>query len=127
MMSDVNMDESFRRKARFFADGNKTKTPASMTYSSVVSRDSVWIAFPIEVLNVLDVFSCDIQNAYFTVDCKEQVRVADGPKFGSEAGNNMLVRKALCVLKSSGAAFRSFLADTLDAMVYRPSYTKPDL
>ena len=40
MIYDVKMGENFRRKARFVADGHKTKTQAAMTYSSVLSRDS---------------------------------------------------------------------------------------
>jgi hypothetical protein len=36
---DINMD--FTRKARFCAGGHTTDTPMAMTYSSVVSRDSV--------------------------------------------------------------------------------------
>ena len=39
----------------------------------------------------------------------------------------MLVRKALCGLKSAGTAFRAFLAETMDAMFYRTSYADPDL
>jgi hypothetical protein len=39
----------------------------------------------------------------------------------------MLVKKALCGLKSSGAAFRAFLAETLDAMDYKLSYADPDV
>ena len=39
----------------------------------------------------------------------------------------MLSRKALYGLKSSGTAFRSFLAETLDAMGYWPSYADQDL
>jgi hypothetical protein len=35
MIFDVKMGEKFRRKARFVADGHKTKTPTVMTYSSV--------------------------------------------------------------------------------------------
>ena len=50
-----------------------------------------------------------------------------GTKFGSEAGKNMLVRKALYVLKSSGVALKDFLAETLDAMVYCPSYSGTEL
>ena len=50
-----------------------------------------------------------------------------GPKFGSEARNNMLARKALYGLKSSGTSFRDFLAETLYAMGYRPSYADLDL
>ena len=50
-----------------------------------------------------------------------------GPKFGSENGNNMLMRKVLYGLKSSGAAFRDFLAETMYAMVYQPIYVDSDL
>ena len=43
MIFDVKLGENFRRKARFVAGGHKTVTPASITYSSVVSRDLVRI------------------------------------------------------------------------------------
>jgi hypothetical protein len=36
---DIKMD--FTRKVRFVASGHMTDTPAAMTYSSVVSRESV--------------------------------------------------------------------------------------
>ena len=50
-----------------------------------------------------------------------------GTKFVYEAGKNMLVRKSLYGLNNYGAAFRAFLAETLDVMCYWPSYPKPDL
>ena len=53
--------------------------------------------------------------------------VADGPEFGSNAGNNMLMRKALYLLKRYGAVLSALLAETLDEMGYRPSYIDPDL
>jgi hypothetical protein len=39
----------------------------------------------------------------------------------------MIIKKALYGLKSSGAAFRAHLAETLDAMGYKPSYKDPDV
>jgi hypothetical protein len=39
----------------------------------------------------------------------------------------MIIKKALYGLKSSGAAFRANLVETLDAMGYKPSYTDPDV
>ena len=63
---DIKMGENFRRKARMVAGGHKTSTPTTLTYSSVVSRDSVRIAFTIAALNGLKVLTCDIQNAYLT-------------------------------------------------------------
>jgi hypothetical protein len=127
MNFDVKMGENFRRKARFVADGHKTKAPAAMTYSSVVSRDSVRIALTILALNDLDIMACDIQNAYLTVDCQEKCWTAAGPEFGSEAGLTMIIKKALYGLKCTGAAFRAHLAETLDAMGFKPSYADPDV
>ena len=40
---DVKMD--FTWKARFVANGSRTHTPSSVCYSSVVSRESVRLAF----------------------------------------------------------------------------------
>ena len=39
----------------------------------------------------------------------------------------MIIKKALYGLKSSGAAFRAHLAETLDAMGYKPSYKDIDV
>ena len=39
----------------------------------------------------------------------------------------MLMIKSIYVLKSSVAAFRAFLAETLDAIGYTPIYADPDL
>ena len=49
------------------------------------------------------------------------------PKFGPEDGKNILARNALYGSKRSGAAFKDFLSETLDAMGYCPSYVDPDL
>ena len=92
-----------------------------------MSKDSVSIALTISALNDLDMMACNIHNAYIKVDFRNRVWVVDGPKFGSEAGNHMLARKALYGLKSSGTDFRAFLAETVDKMGYRPSYSDPEL
>jgi hypothetical protein len=54
MIFDIKMDCT--RKARFVAGGRTTENPASTTYSSVVSRDSVRIAFMFAALNDLDIW-----------------------------------------------------------------------
>jgi hypothetical protein len=68
---DIKLGENFRRKARLVADGHKTDTPASITYSSVVARDSVRICLLLAALNDLDIQSGDIENAYLTAPCRE--------------------------------------------------------
>ena len=127
MIFDIKMGENFRRKARMVAGGHQTSTPSTITYSSVVSRDSVRIALTIAALNNLQVLGCDIQNAYLTAKCREKIWTIAGPEFGSESGKIMLVVRALYGLKSSGAAFRALLAEVLHDMGYRPSYADPDV
>ena len=127
LIFDVKMGENFRRKARMVAGGHTTDVPTSLTYSSVVSRDSVRIMFTVAALNGLKVLGCDIQNAFLTAPTREKIWTKAGPEFGSEKGKVMLVVRALYGLKSSGAAFRAFLAETLDSIGYRPSYTDPDV
>jgi hypothetical protein len=46
---------NFTRKARFVARGHTTTAPSSMTYSRVVSRGSIRLAFLIAALNALDI------------------------------------------------------------------------
>jgi hypothetical protein len=77
---DVKMD--FTRKARFVAGGHMTETPPSITYSSVVSRESVKIAFLIAALNGLDIMSCDIGNAYLNAPFKEKIWFVAGKECG---------------------------------------------
>ena len=80
--------------------------PSSITYSSVVSRDSVRIDLTIAAINVMSTLGCDIQNAYLTSSCRENIWTTTGLEFGSESGKKMLVVRALYGLKYPGAAFR---------------------
>ena len=124
---DIKLGENFRRKARLVGDGHKTKTPSSVTYSSVVSRDSVRICLLLAALNDLDLQSADIENAYLTAPCREKVWTVGGPEFGSGEGKNYIIVKALYGLRSSGAAFRAFLAETLDKIGFKSSLADPDV
>ena len=97
-----------------------TESPSSLTYSSVVSRDSVRIILTMAALNGLSTLSSDIQNAYLTSPCREKIWTVTGPEFGSRRGQKMLIIRALYGLKSSGAAFRAFLAEALYDIGYTP-------
>ena len=124
---NVKLGEGFRRKARFVGDGHKTKTPTSVTYSSVVSRDSVRIILLIAALNNLDIQGADIENAYLTAPCRGKVWMKGGIEFGELAGEVLIIEKALYGLKSSGAAFQAFLAKTFDNMGFTSSVADPDI
>ena len=68
---NVKMD--FTRKARFVAGGHTTDTPGLITYLSVVSRNSVQLAFLIAGLNELDVLAADVTNAYLNAKCRKKI------------------------------------------------------
>ena len=104
MIFDVKMD--FTRKARFVADGSKTQTPVTVCYSSVVSRESVRLAFLMAAFHDINVFSCDISNAYLNAPCREIIWFVAGPECGSHVkGKVMKLVRALYGLKSSGASW----------------------
>ncbi len=127
MIFDIKMDGKFTRKARLVADGHKTDAPSSITYSSVVSRDSVRIAFTLAALNDLEIMACDIGNAYLNAPCREKLWTIAGSEFGSEKGSVMIICRALYGLKSSGASWRSKFADSLRSMGYKPAESDPDV
>jgi hypothetical protein len=103
----------FSHKARFVPGGHTTEAPASITYSSIVSRDSVRIAFLIAGLNDLDIMACDIGNAYLNAPCREKIWFEAGLECGEDAGSLMIITRALYGLKSSGASWRAMFQNTI--------------
>ena len=127
MVFDVKMD--FTRKARLVLDGHKTPPPKnSSTYSGVVSRESVRIAFTYAALNDLDVCAADIQNAYLQAPNSEKYYIECGPEFGSEnVGKIALVVRALYGGPASGANFRNHLRDCMNLLGYQSCLADPDV
>ncbi len=70
------------------AGGHLTKAPATITYASVVSHETVHLALTFASLNDLDVKVGDVLNAYITAPVKEKVWTILGPKFGLDSGKN---------------------------------------
>ena len=125
MIFDVKMD--FTRKARFVAGGHMTDTPSTVTYSSVVSRDSVRLAFLIAALNNIDILACDIGNAYLHAPCKEKIWFLGGEETGNDRGKVLVITRALYGLKSSGAAWHAKLSGTLQEMNFVSTRADPDV
>ena len=55
---DVKMD--FTHKCCFVAGGHMTEAPSTNMYSSIISHDSIRLAFLITALNGVDILSCDL-------------------------------------------------------------------
>jgi hypothetical protein len=90
MIFDIKCD--FTRKARFVAGGHWTDVSSQLTYSSVVTRDSVRIAFLIAALNELYILAADVGNAYLQAPAREKVHTTAGPEFGpSYVGKTVII------------------------------------
>ena len=75
--------------------GHMTTAPSSITFSLVVSRDSLMIVLTIAALNSFDILACNIQNTYLTALCRENIWTFAGPEFGEEEVTSMLVKMEL--------------------------------
>ena len=64
----INM-EDFHKKSRDIAGGRTVDALATLTYSSVVSRETVQIAFTLPALNDVEFKSIHIHNSFLIVSC----------------------------------------------------------
>ena len=96
------------------ADGRTTAPLSSIAYSSFVSRDSVGIAFLLSSLNDIDIFACDIGNAYLNAKCREKIWTESDTELGTEDGMLMIIARAIYGIKSSGDSWREILSETLN-------------
>jgi hypothetical protein len=126
LIFDIKM-ENFRRKSRYVAGGHTVASPATLTYASVVSRESVRIALTMAALNDLEVKACDIMNAYLSAPAAERVWLKAGPEFGPNAGKRAIIVRALYGLKSAGSSFRNHLADCMRTIGYKSCLADADV
>ena len=99
------------RKSIYMAVLNRTDTPSSMTYPSVVIIDSVRLVFLIAELNDLDMLAGDIQNAYLNAPTKEKLFFYAVDKWKYDQGEIVIVLRALYGLKSSALILRNNISD----------------
>ncbi|GFH61944.1 pol protein [Chaetoceros tenuissimus] len=126
LVFDVKLDMT--RKARYVAGGHLTNVPANMTYSSVVSRDTVRIGFLVAALNDLDILAGDIQNAFLSAPTEEKIFFYAGDEWGADKDRVVVVVRALYGLKSSALQFRNHLAATLgNKLGFKSCLADPDL
>ena len=78
-------------------------------------------------LNNLNIAACDIGNAYLNADCREKLWIVAGSEFESDKCSIMIIARALYGLRSSGAAWRAKLADSLIDLGYFSSEADLDV
>jgi hypothetical protein len=126
MIFDVKLD--LTRKAHYVAGGHWTDTPSHLTYSSVVTRESVRIAFLIAALNDIEILSTDVGNAYLQAPTRKRVHTTAGPEFGPHRiAQTVIIVRALCGMKSSGASWHTQLSETLYDLNFKPTIADPDV
>ena len=126
LIFDVKMD--LTRKARYVAGGHLTDPPSSMTYASVVGRETVRIAFLLAALNDLKVLAGDIQNAYLNTFTKEKIYFRAGDEWKADKGKIIIITRALSRLNSSALMWRNHLADIIgNKLGFKSSLADPDL
>jgi hypothetical protein len=112
MVLNVKLD--LLRKAWLVAGGHQTDPPMESVYSSIVSLDSVYLAFLTAALNDLEILSADVQNAYLNAPTKERIYTIAGPEFGhGNEGRPVIIVRALYRLRLSGVRWHDHLVATL--------------
>ena len=98
-------------------NGSKTEAPVALTYSIVVSRDSVQIEILISELNELGVMAHEIGNSYLNEPCKEKIWFKAGSECTEHQGKFIILVRALYGIKMSGASwwsmFKKFIEKNL--------------
>ena len=93
------------------AGGHKTTAPSPLTYYSVVYQCSVRIALTFSALGSLNIFACDIHNAYLIARFWNNICTVVGPELSSTKGKVVLFSGSIYRMKSSGADFRALLVE----------------
>ena len=110
---------TLQRKARFVADGSRVDPPDVNTYASVVSRESVRLAFLLAGLNGLDVFAADCEGAYLNAESRERLYTKCGPEFGEMEGRWAIITRALYGSKSAAASWRAAISKVIEDLGFQ--------
>ena len=110
---------SLKRKARFVGNGAMVDSSDVPTFASVVSRESVRIAFTVAALNGLDVLSADCEGAYLNAKPRERLYTKCGPEFGEMEGRWAIIVRALYGASSSAASWRDAISRVIEALGFK--------
>ena len=117
---DVKIESGFTQKARLVADGHNQDAPDSMTYSSVVSRDSIRIMLTLAALNSLDLQTADVQNTYLNSNPEERVYFYSRTEFGKDEGKISIVVRSLYGLKGAVNAWVAAISQCMLNLGFTP-------
>ena len=96
--------------------------PVTITYVSVVLRETVMISLTLAALNDFPVKVANIHNTYITALFTEKIWTVLGQEFGEDAGRKTIVVHARYGVKSAGAVFRNYLVDCMHHLGFFPCH-----
>ena len=94
-------------KYRYVAEGHLVDTPSSMTYASFINRDSVYIIFLIDDINILEILEVGIQNYYLNAPTKDKVVFYVGDESKLDQQSPFVIIRALYGPESNALARRN--------------------
>ena len=104
-----------------------TNAPATTTYASIVSRETVKIALMITAINDLEAELFDILNVHIETPVTKKVWTTLGPEFSKDSRKTAVIVRGLHGLKLAGAAFISHVARCMESLGYKPCRTNLNL
>ena len=85
------MNSNFTLRSRMVTCSHNTAPTFSITYSSVVTRERVKLAFIISGMKYIYICAFDIGNAYLNAPCQGKLLTEGASEFGSEKGHVFLI------------------------------------
>ena len=72
----------FQKKSKFVAGVHTIEAPNSITYSRVVSCDSICIGLLLASLHGIEITVIDLENVYLNAPCVDKIWVVGGNEYG---------------------------------------------
>ena len=85
--------EDFLRKACLVVVGHMTHTPDVISYSSVVTRETMCISLTMSALYDLPVKAADLLNTYIMAPNREKIWKVLGSEFGDDADKCAIIAR----------------------------------
>ena len=113
------IDEMFMQKAKLVTGGHMIDPPATITYTSVVLKETVQNILTKSALNAFKAKAAIIMNVFVQTPVTKKVSTMPSQEYNKYVIKHVLIVTALCGLKSAGAIFRSHLTSCISNIEYK--------
>ncbi len=72
-------------------------------------------------------WATDVGNTYLEAKTKEKLFIIAGPEFGKQQGHTLIIKKALCGLRSSGKMWHQLFSECLSKEAFEPCLAEPEI